>query len=347
MSTKPKQGQIINHKIAMLYPVRTDGEYNHMEIGYLDVLGRIQFRIEAGNACGHYDGIAAVTRNGKVEILHEEGKKAYRTTADYAKGPMFGHFIGDVECLDEEGENQYGILTNTGKWRVRPSFYSIRCWDGDYFSAQPSWDDLCTLYDKTGKVILEEYRLVGSPVSEGLVASSLPDKRALLGFRRLDGAWQIKPRFASATQFVQGRAFATEGLGAKRKAGIIDRNGEWLRVFPKRVKDFTDEISEGIIGVYQGKTCALMNLEGDVLCEGEWNPADRKVVGGVIPAVDFKSKLFGLLDTAGNWKVKPQCFDVVTQIGPFVAYRRGKDLRSNVVVVNTAGDLLWEGPSAI
>lgn len=338
---------IANQKIAMLYPVRTSGEYNDMEIGYLDAHGRIQFRVKAGDACGHYDGIAAVTRNGKVEIIHEEGKKAYRTTAVYAEGPMFGHFIGDVECLDEDGERQSGLLTQLGKWRVRPTFYSIRCWDGDYFSAEPNMFDRCSLYHKSGKVILEEYDLVGGLVSEGLVASSLPDdKRLRSGFRRLDGEWQIKPRFDSATQFVQGRAFVTEGLESKHKAGIIDRNGEWLRVFPKQVKDFTEEISEGIIGVYQGKTCALMNLEGEVLCEGEWNLADRKVVGGVIPVVEFKSKQYGLLDTAGNWKVKPQFFDVADQVGPFVVFRREKGVWSDVVVVNTAGDILWEGPSA-
>jgi len=331
----------------MLYPVRTKGEYNDMEIGYLDANGRIQFRIEAGNACGHYDGIAAVRRNHKVEIIHEEGRKVYRTTADFATGPLFSHFIGQVKCSDEDGEYQHGLLTQSGKWRVRPTFYSIECWDGEYFSAKPNMFDLCTLYHKSGKVVLEEYRLGDSLVSEGLVASSLlDDKRARLGFRRLDGEWQIKPRFDSVTQFVQGRAFVTEGLGAKRKVGIIDRNGEWLRVFPKQVKDFTGEISERIIGVYQGKTCALMNLEGDLLCEGEWNPSDRKVIGGVIPVVEFKSKRFGLLDTAGNWKVKPQFFDVADQVGPFVVFRRDKDVWSNIVVVNTAGEVLWEGPTA-
>jgi len=90
-----------SHQITMLYPVRTGGECNQMEIGYLDDHGRIQFRIEAGNACGHYDGIAAVIRNGKIEIPHNDGKRPYRIKADYARGPMFGHFIGAVESADE------------------------------------------------------------------------------------------------------------------------------------------------------------------------------------------------------------------------------------------------------
>jgi WG containing repeat len=332
----------------MLYPVRTGGEYNQMEIGYLDDHGRIQFRIEAGNACGHYDGIAAVIRNGKVEILHEGGESANRTKADYADGPMFGHFIGAVESADEGEDERYGLLTDLGKWRVRPVFDSIRCWDGEYFSAKTVSFGRCSLFHKSGKVILEEYHLTEGFMSEDLIASSIPnDKRARSGFRRLDGEWQIKPRFDSATQFLEGRAFVTEGLGAKRKAGIIDRDGEWLRVFSRQVEGFTFEISEGTVGVYQGKTCALMALDGNILCEGEWNLAKGKVIGGVIPVVDFKSKQYGLLDTAGTWKVKPKFFDLIAQVGPFVVFRRDKGILSDIAVVNTAGEVLWEGPPAI
>jgi hypothetical protein len=332
----------------MLYPVRTNGEYNHMEIGYLDDHGRIQFRIEAGNACGHYDGMAVVTRNGKVEILHEEGKTAHRTKADYAEGPLFGHFIGAVEGVDDEADSQCGLLAKTGKWRVQPSFHSIRCLDGDYFSAQRGVFDRCSLFHTSGKVVLEEYRTVDSLLSEGLVASSSPgDKRARLGFRRLDGEWQIMPRFDQATQFVDERAFVIEGLGSKRKAGIIDRDGEWLRVFSKQVEGFTFEISEGIVGVFQGKTCGLMALDGNMLCEGEWNLTKAKVIGGVIPVVDFKSRQYGLLDTAGKWKVKPQFHELVAQVGPFVVFRRDRCVLSDIVVANTAGEVLWEGPPAI
>ncbi len=315
-----------------------------MEIGYLDAQGRVQFRIKAERAHGHYDEVAAVTRNGKVEIIHTEGETSFRTPADCADGPFFGHFIGGVER--DEFENDYGLLTAKGKWRIKPEFYDLSHWDGKYFSASRKMFDMWSLYRATGKVVLEEYGVTAS-VSEGLIKSRLPkDKKGRQGFRRLDGEWQIKPRFDWATQFANGRAFATEGLGAKRRAGIINKEGDWIRMFPRKVAGFCDEISEGLVGVYQGKTCGLMNLDGDLVCEGEWNLMDKKVIGGVIPVMNFKSRKFGLLNASGKWLLKPQFEDVVAQIGPFVAFRRGRIGDWEIVVANTSGEILWDGPSA-
>lgn len=329
----------------MLYPVRTAGKFGDMEIGYLDSKGQIQFRIKAENAQGHYDEMAAVTRNGKVEIFHGEGETTFQTTADYAKGPFWGHFIGSVERAEFEQDD--GLLTAKGKWRIKPVFESIEHWDGKFFSGCKDMLEWRSLYRATGTLVLDDYAGVGSPVSEGLVMSGLPkDKKGRQGFRRLDGEWQIKPRFDWATQFANSRAFATEGLGAKRKAGIINKEGEWIRMFPRKVVGFCNEISEGLVGVYQGKTCGLMNLDGDLVCEGEWNLMDKKVIGGVIPVLNFKNRKFGLLNTSGKWLLRPQFEDVVTRVGPFVAFRRGRIGDGEIVVANTSGEILWDGPSA-
>ncbi len=316
-----------------------------MEIGYLDSQGRIQFRIKAGAACGHYGEFGAVRRNGKVEVVHEAGETAFRSSADYATGPFFGCFVGHLSLSDEE--NRYGLLTKTGKWRVKPEFYSIDYWDGNNFSAKREMFGLCSLYQATGKIVLEEYDGGGGPVSDGLVMASLQkDKKGRRGFRRLTGDWQIMPRFDGVTQFVQGRAFVTEGLGAKRKAGIIDRNGDWIRVFPKRVVGFCNEIAEGIVGVYCAKTCGLVDSNGDFLCEGEWDLMRRKVIGGCIAVMDPKSKKFGLIDTAGKWRLKPQFDQVADQVGPFVTFYRKTNELFDIVVANNSGEIIWYDPAA-
>lgn len=329
----------------MLYPVRTAGEFGNMEIGYLDSQGRIQFRIKAGAACGHYDEFGAVRRNDKVEIVHEAGETSFRSSADFATGPFFGCFIGYVSLSDED--HRYGFLTKTGKWRVKPEFYSIDHWDGSNFSATREMGDRCSLYRASGKIVLEECDWSGGPVSDGLVRASLPnDRKGRRGFRRLNGDWEIKPRFDSVTQFVQGRAFATEGLGARRKAGIIDRNGDWIRVFPKKVVGFSDEIAEGVVAVYCRDTCGLMDLNGDFLCEGKWIPLRRKVAGGCIAARESRSKKFGLMATAGKWLLKPQFDQAADQVGPFFTFQRKTNDLSKIVVANNSGEILWDGPAA-
>lgn len=249
---------------------------------------------------------------------------------------------------NEEIEYDYGLLNSVGKWRVKPQFSDIRFWDGAYFSAKTAEFEPCSLFRVSGKVVLKDYSFVGlGPTSEGVVSADIPkDKKGRQGFRSLDGEWQIKPHFDSVTQFVNGRAFVTEGLGAKRKAGIINKECDWIRMLPRKVGGFCNEISEGLVGVYQGKTCGLMNLDGDLVCEGEWNVMHKKVMGGAIPVLNFKNRKFGLLDTSGKWLLKPRFEDVVTQIGPFVAFRRLRIGDWKIVVANTSGEILWDGPSA-
>jgi WG containing repeat len=329
----------------MYFPVRVSGKYGDMEVGYLDEAGKVRFSVHADEACGHYDGLAAIRRSGKVEIISENGKRASRSSADYASGPQHGKFIGSVASGDDDLR---GLLNRNGDWCIKPKFYLINCWDGRYFSAKIKMFDDCSLYQANGLIVLKDYGGVGSSVSEDLVkAGLLKDKKGRQGFRRLDGDWQIKPRFDSATPFVEGVSFVTEGLGRARVAGIIDTNGNWIHRFPKKVKGFCDEFSEGVIGVYQGETSGLMNLGGDLLCEGEWNPMDGKVVGGVIPTLKFKGKKYGLMDTQGNWRVKPEFETVVAQVGPFVAFRRETLGLDQIVVVNTSGRILWDGPAAL
>lgn len=168
------------------------------------------------------------------------------------------------------------------------------------------------------------------------------DKKGRVGFRRLDGSWQIPPRFDSVTQFVNGRAFVREGLGGKGKCGIIDRDGRWLREFPRRVQAFCSEVAEGIVGVYLGGNCGLMNLEGQLLCEGPWHLRDNKVFRGVIVALNPTNKNYGLLDLSGRWIVKPVFDEFVTRIGPFAVFQRRLFDQSTTVVFNSSGKMLWD-----
>jgi len=329
----------------MYYPVRVKGRYGDMEVGYLDETGTVCFKVSAEAACGHYDGFAAIKRSGKVEILSENGRRLSQSSAVDAVGPRFGCFIGRISIGEDD---LHGLLRRDGAWQIKPKFFLLDFWDGKYLSAKERIFDFCDLYRADGTIVLREYALVGSVVSEGLIQSGLPkDKKGRQGFRKLDGDWQIKPKFDSATPFVKGRSFVTEGLGSAKKSGIIDIHGKWLHQFPKKVKGFCGEVSENIIGVYQGDTCGLMNLEGELLCEGEWNLMDGKVIGGVIPVLKFKGKKFGLMDIQGNWRVEPKFETVVDQVGPFVAFRREPLELSEIVVVNTSGKILWDGPAAL
>jgi len=329
----------------MYFPVRVSGRYGDMEVGYLDETGKVRFKVSAEAACGHYDGFAAIKRSGKVEILSENARRVSQSSAVHAVGPQFGCFIGSVSFGEDE---LHGLLGSDGDWQIEPKFFLLDFWDGRFFSTKEKIFDFCDLYRADGTIVLREYALVGSVVTEGLIQSGRPkDKKGKQGFRKLNGDWQIKPRFDSATPFVKGRSFVTEGLGKAKKAGIIDINGKWLHQFPKRVQGFCDEVSEDVIGVYQGNTCGLMNLEGELLCEGEWNPMDGKVIDGVIPMLKFQGKKYGLMDIEGNWRVKPEYDAVVAQVGHFVAFRREPLGLNEIVVANTSGKILWDGPAAL
>jgi len=329
----------------MLFPIRLEGNYGEMQIGYLDSRGNVQFNVRAESAFGPYDLTAAIKHCGRVAIMSKEGNRVLDTHGQIADGPHFGRFIAGIKSADDYC---YGLLDAAGNWQVEAKFFDLICWDGKFFSAKLEMFGEYSLYDARGKVLLENYALVGSLVSEELIVADLAkDRKGRRGFRKLNGDWQIKPRFDSATPFVKGRSFVTEGLGKARRAGIIDINGKWLHQFPKKVQGFCDEVSENVIGVYQGKTSGLMNLEGDLLCEGEWNPMDGKVIGGVIPTLKFKGKKYGLMDIQGNWRVKPEYETVVAQVGPFVAFRRDPVGFDEIVVANTSGSILWDGPAAL
>ena len=84
---------------------------------------------------------------------------------------------------------------------------------------------------------------------------------------------------------IGGRAFVTEGLGSKRLSGIIDKDGEWIRQFPKTVEGFFSEISEVFGRLCLKKGSGVMDLDGNVLFQGDWHPlTNGKLLGGAFPA---------------------------------------------------------------
>ena len=115
--------------------------------------------------------------------------------------------------------------------------------------------------------------------NDGIIGAQDPES-GRWGYVDLSGAWVLPPSYLSASKFCDGRALVKS-----------ENAGNW----------------------------AITDVNGIVLDTADFIDARPFGADGLAPAKDSRTKLWGLIDTAGTWRVEPRYLklgDKVEQLWP-------------------------------
>ncbi len=174
---------------------------------------------------------AVMNGNGKYALMDEKGQllsgAEYSSLSAMDTGILFG--IGE----------QYGVMNDLLEIVVPCEFtWIVSNNAGGYFAFRTDiWDDFADgvyLIDESGYVSPTGVKVSSflTPFS-GRLAPALSAENGRYGYLNSDGQWAVRPQYAYAEAFENGRAIVTLDSGT----GVIDENGNWL-ITPKY--DFVD-----------------------------------------------------------------------------------------------------------
>lgn len=238
--------------------------------------------------------------NDQSIFIDEKGETVPSISYDYA------FYVPSIDAYQVSSkDNLYGLIASNGDTLIPMKYTSLSIYDKYVFC---SGKEALDIYDEKGKLILspeiENFNYING-FSEGYAIYTTldTDYKMKYGIIDLNSKTIYKPMFDRITNFSNGKAIATDDIGAH---SIIDIKGSILSTLPKNFE--YDMLSDDVI-VFRDMTnqlCGLMDLNGNIVVPANFeNISDFKNHLAVV-TYPFKenTKRYNIINQEGQLMLK-------------------------------------------
>lgn len=277
------------------------------QYGAINTSGKLVIPIRYDYVSILNQGVAKVSRNGKVGLFDADGKQL--TEIKYDEINSYEDGLSRVFIRVGQFGDSYGFVDRTGK-EVIPLIYN---------KAESFSDGLgliCKDYkwgvvNRGGRIkVAPKYDQL-HPFSEGLFAAKLSNK---WGFIDSSGKTILPFTFAEASSFKNGLAIVSQS----GKYGFINRKGQYL--FPGKLEGVRHYTGNYAAARLQGKW-GFIDRKGNFIIQPQFDEVEDMQEGKLIVRLNEK---WGVMDINGKYLLQP-------------IYERLDDISGNIIAVRLDG----------
>lgn len=232
---------------------------------------------------------------------------AWKVKPTYSDMRLYG--AGLAAALDS-ATGMWGYIDQDGNWAIEPQFSDTRPFNDYGAVAQDAQTSFWGVLNRQGKWIVEaKYYAMGDMVLGNFVPYRSSNEEDSWGYINGYGQWKIEPQFKSARRF------------ASNRAAVQFDDGSWGYILPDGTRAFSATFAEArefANGWAPAKDQAT-GLWGCSTVSGAWQVEPKfRAMGDIfytstdvfLPVQDNDSGKWGVLDDAGDWRVMPK-FDAI------------------------------------
>lgn len=188
--------------------------------------------------------------------------------------------VASLAPVEFQDDRLWGFVDEEGSEIFGDRWADADTFSTGYAAVRPRDSVLWGLIDSSGaEVMSPAFAALDAYSNDGIIGAQDPES-GRWGYVDLSGAWVLPPSYLSASKFCDGRALVKS-----------ENAGNW----------------------------AITDVNGIVLDTADFIDARPFGADGLAPAKDSRTKLWGLIDTAGTWRVEPRYLklgDKVEQLWP-------------------------------
>ncbi|EMJ66208.1 WG repeat-containing protein [Leptospira sp. P2653] len=191
----------------------------------------------------------------------------------------------------------WGYIDQVGEWKIKPQFDGLMNFYDEWAFAKSKKEKKWGRIDKTGAWIEDPtYQELGS-FSDGLIWLKKNNNQYVF----MDKAWKLKFTLDGCSE-LSSLSFSEKLLGFKKKGkwGFIDINGT-VALEPKW--NFVGQFKKGLAPVFEASVWRYIDTTGQIKLSEPLEEACEFNDSGYASA---KKGRWGVIDTLGNWTIKPQ-----------------------------------------
>ncbi len=296
-------------------------------------------------------GLFAVDSGEKMGFINKTGEWAidpiFCSASDFCEGLACVSVESDEKDKNGNPEEKYGYINTNGDWVIEPKFDDGRDFSdglavvGVYSEEldETGWSTaLYGVIDKNGNWVFEPKFNYSFRFSNGLACVKFDTEEKdqygdvihKYGYIDTKGEIVVKPQFDSAWDFRDGVAMVM----IDNKYGFIDEKGNYIA---QPIYQDAGGFSEGLAYVSEDhRHYGYINTSGDLVIPATYRGATH-FKNGLAGAGDSSYK--GVIDTQGNWVVKP------SNVKPY-PYKIGSITADGIVAAgvwedNVVNNTLW------
>ena len=313
-----------------LFHVQKNGK-----VGFINKAGQVVIDFEFDGASLFSEGIARVFYKDRVGCIDTKGNLVI--PIQYENMREFSEGLAVVTVNDK-----LGYVNKKGEITIPPIFYTADSFQNGFAIVCEDMFTAGSFINKEGQTVLTKRIALTSAYSEGLINCKEDEK---WGYMNISGEIVVKPAFAYAHPFYEGRA-AVEPVPLKKKPkhdehfyGFIDKNGEI--VIPPIYQGADLKFSEDLCAVWK-KGFGYIDPAGNLAIPYQFNFCEHFSEGMACIRINEHGK-YGYINKEGSVIIRPIFDSADSYENGLAAVYLGKEFGKTLSgYINKNGDYVWE-----